>query len=217
MRATKIYHQEWDVDRELERFGRSKADWRKVVERIVAAKLDAVPNDPRAAAGLFAYIYGVRHTRSLLAWKTIRKDNIEGSQQPTTGLQVIYQSVDCAGLIAKSPKAIQGKGAGARRQIEAAHGGLFEDGELPEMTGPRYIGDPDEPPPSIWYFCVSINREGDELCVGAEVSLPAPFTGDNFGDFHERIIVLDYGPWKGGARELPPADTFEAEPKISRK
>lgn len=219
MRATKIHHYEWDVDRELEKFGRTRQQWLAVVARVVSAKLDAVPDDPRSAAGLFAYIYGVRHTRFLLSpggWQRLRDDNIEASRDPATGLQVIYQSVDCAGLIPQNPKAIQGKGAGARRQIDAAHGGLFPDDDIPPMVGAKFVGDPSEPPPSIWYFCVSITLE-PELCVGAELSLPAPFKGDNFGDFHERIMLQPYGPWRGETREAPPAEPFEAEPKISRK
>ncbi|MGE3866865.1 MAG: hypothetical protein AB7G04_08110, partial [Hyphomonadaceae bacterium] len=84
---------------------------------------------------------------------------------------------------------------------------------IPEVVGPKFVGDAGV----VWYFCVSAILEKGERLVGAELSLPLPFKGDNFSGFAERILIRSFGPWTGGIAETTPAEPFEALPAISRK
>lgn len=217
--ATKIYSEADEVAAALaELFGVSHPECLHVVSKVVAARAEAVSDDPLGTAGLFAYIYGTRNVRGLWkpkGWSTYRAENVEAVRHPETGRLIVYQNVDLAGDRTHSPQAPSGKGSGAARLIEAAHGLLFADDDLPEVV-PAYVGEAKE----NWYFCVSTDTdESGELVVGAELSQALPLQAGNFNGFSDRIIVLPFGPWRGsGARDdIPTDDAAEFEPKISRK
>lgn len=218
-RATKIFQDPADVATRLEElFGSTAPELLHVVGKVVAARHEAVLDDPLGTAGLFAYIHGTRNIRGLFkpkGWAAYRAENVEAVRHAETGRLIVYQNVDLAGDRTHSPQAPSGKGNGAARLIEAAHGLLFADDELPEVV-PAYVGEAKE----NWYFCVSCDQdEIGELVVGAELSLALPLQGGNFNGFSERIMILPHGPWHGGrAREnIPMDDAAEFEPQISRK
>lgn len=218
-RATKIYLEPAEVAMALaELFGATHPECLHIVGKVVAARAEAVFDDPLGTAGLFAYIYGTRNVRGLWkpkGWSTYRAENVEAVRHAETGRLIVYQNVDLAGDRTHSPQAPSGKGNGAARLIEAAHGLLFADEDLPEVV-PAYVGEAKE----NWYFCVSCNTdEAGEVVVGAELSLALPLQGGNFNGFSDRIMILPHGPWRGGgAREdIPTDDAAEFEPKISRK
>lgn len=218
-RATKIYVESDEVEERLrELFGVSLAEGVHLVGKVVAARHEAVLDDPLGTAGLFAYIHGTRNVRGLFkpkGWNVYRAENVEAVRQPESGRLVVYQNVDLAGERSHSPQAPSGKGNGAARLIEAAHGLLFADEDLPEVV-PAYVGEAKE----NWYFCVSSNLdEAGELMVGAELSLALPLQGGNFNGFSDRIVIVPHGPWSGGREreDIPMDDAAEFEPKISRK
>lgn len=104
MYATKLYHQELEVVAKLaaEFSGTTIADWTLILEKVVAATAEAVPDDPRSAAGILGYIHGVRNVRGMLkpkGYESYSEQNIESARDPATGKQVVYQNVDCAGLV----------------------------------------------------------------------------------------------------------------------
>lgn len=216
-RATRIYTEPNDVAEKLAEFDIGLDACLHVVAKVVAARAEAVADDPLGTAGLFAYIYGTRNVRGLFrskGWTTHRPENVEAVRDGA-GRLIVYQNVDLAGDRAHSPQAPSGKGNGAGRLIDAAYGLLFEEEELPEMA-PAYVGETKE----NWYFCVSCNLdENGELVVGAELSLALPLQGDNFNGFSDRIMIRPHGPWRsGGVRDdVPTDDAAEFEPKISRK
>jgi hypothetical protein len=215
--ACRIYTHEWEVEPKLAEFNVSLAEMLHVVEKVVGARDDAVDNDPLGTPGTFAYIFGTRNLRALWApkgWEKYREENVEAIREPATGRQIIYQNVDLAGT-ARSPLAIRGKGAGNRRLVDAGQGSLFPDDEIPEAL-PALPG----ALPLVWYFCVSDNQRGGERHIGAELSLPLPFKGDNFGGFIQRIIIRPSSPWVGARIQSDRPDDdgpVEFEPKISRK
>lgn len=62
MLACKIVHEEIEVDARLAQFGTTRTELRKIVHAVETAHNDAVPYDPKTAAGQFRYIYGTRAT-----------------------------------------------------------------------------------------------------------------------------------------------------------
>lgn len=215
--ATKIYADEAEVGARLVDFGVTRAELWHVVTKVIGARRDAVADDPLGTSGQFAYIFGNRHLRGLLrakGWERYRAENVEAVREPESGRIIVYQNVDLAGHKAHSPLAPRGKGNGARRLLDATM--LFSAEELPEIV-PSYVGENSE----NWYFCVSFETTAEGVDeVGAELSLPLPFTGDNFAGFLERIIILPHGPWSGGSsitRDVDTSDAAEFEPMISRK
>lgn len=218
LRRTRVYTEPHEVDAKLAEFETTLPECMHVVAKVVAARHEAIADDPLGTAGLLAYIYGTRNVRGLFkpkGWTIYRPENVEAVRQASSGRLIVYQNVDLAGDRAHSPQAPSGKGNGAGRLIDAAHGLLFEEDDLPEVT-PAYVGETKE----NWYFCVSCNLdEAGELVVGAELSLALPLLGDNFNGFSDRIMIHPHGRWGGGGvrEDIPTDDAAEFEPKISRK
>lgn len=216
-KATRILSTEWDIDRELRKFGATRDELLTIVDAVVGARGMAVLDDPSSASGLFAYIHGVRQLRRVFrqkGWEIERENNIEAVRDPATGMRIVYQNVDMAGVAATSPRALNGKRDGSRRQIDAAQGMLFTPSEIPEAYR--------LPPgafPLIYYFCVSVDTTADDRQVGAELSMPRPFRGDNFSGFFERVLIRRHGPWddQAGIVEPLPDDAVELAPTVSRK
>jgi hypothetical protein len=180
---------------------------------VVAARADSVENDPAAAEGQFAYIYGTRFLRSLFRTKgylSYRHDNIEGVEHPDRNLKIIYQNVDLAASWLHDPRPLSAKGSGSDRIIDLAQGSLFKPEDLASAEAVKF--DPIDT--GVWYFCVSV--DGDD--VRAEMSLPSAIDNGAFGKFIERIFIVGGGEW-GDLMAKPKLDAgpAEFEPVITRK
>jgi hypothetical protein len=213
MAQAKVYREEWEVDARLQDFGVSREELVEVVRTVVAARADAVEDDPLSAEGLFAYIYGTRRLRQVFrskGWMSFREDNVESVRHPDRNLLVVYQSVDQASNLFHTPQAVSGKGSGADRLISAGQGTLFPDTELVSLTQDALS----DLKFGTWFFCVSVDGED----VRAELSRPTGIAGRNFEAFAERIFIVREGEWTKlmgiGGEDTPPA---EFEPIISRK
>jgi hypothetical protein len=213
MLATRFYIEPWDVDARLSPFGVTRAELGRVVAGVVAARADAVENDPATAEGQFAYIYGTRFSRALFRTKgylLYRQDNIEGVEHPERNLKIIYQSVDLAASWLHDPRPLSAKGSGSDRIIDSAQGSLFTPDQLAYAEAIKF-----EPiNTGVWYFCVSV--DGDD--VRAELSLPSAIENGAFGRFIERIFIVGGGEWGDLMMKLQPdATPAEFQPVITRK
>jgi len=213
MLATRTFTEVWEVDQRLVSFGVTRQELIKVVAGVVAARADAVDNDPVTAEGLFAYIFGTRFLRSLFRSKgylTYRKDNIEGVEHAERDLKIIYQNVDVAASIQQTPRALSAKGSASDRVIESGQGDLFTEEELASAHVVKF----GKIETGVWYFCVSVS--GDD--VRAELSLPMRIEGGNFADFIERIFIVRGGEWAGLiVQSEPDQGPAEFEPVVTRK
>lgn len=209
----RTYTADVDVDTRLLPFLVTRADLLPIVKAVVAARADAVENDPITAEGQFAYIYGTRHVRGVFRAKKYlldRVNNIEAVKHPESALKVVYQSVDLAASGMHEPQAISGKGAGTHDLVNLAQGSLFNPAELARLK-PINVAPVNR---GIWFFCVSVI--GDD--VRAELSLPAGIKNGNFDGFIERIFILRDGEWP--KIKAPPKladDAAEFEPKVTRR
>jgi hypothetical protein len=213
MLATRFYLEPWDVDRRLSPFVVTRAELWRVVAGVVAARADAVENDPATAEGQFAYIYGTRLVRALFRTKgylLYRQDNIEGVEHRERNLKVIYQNVDLAASWLHDPRPASAKGSGSDRMIDSAQGSLFTPEQLASAEPIKF-----EPiNTGVWYFCVSI--DGDD--VRAELSLPSAIENGAFGKFIERIFIVGAGEWGDLVTKLrPDSEPAEFQPVITRK
>ncbi|OJY38677.1 MAG: hypothetical protein BGP06_09420 [Rhizobiales bacterium 65-9] len=210
MIPVRVYAEDWEIDSRLVPFGVTRAELLEITRAVVAARSDAVADDPASAEGLFAYIYGTRGVRRVFrakGWIRHRHENIESVRHPDRPLQIVYQSVDLASSNIHTPLAVSGKGSGADRIIDEGQGCLFVDEK--SATSPF-----DPINSGVWFFCVSVN--GDD--VRAELSLPAGVSGGNFNGFIERIFIIRDGEWAGiHVTESGGLDPTEFEPVVSRK
>ena len=213
MVATRIVTVPWEVDERLTSFGVSRHELFEIVRAVVAARANAVDDDPASAEGLLAYIYGTRALRQVFrqrGWLKHREDNVESVKHADRDLKIVYQSVDLAADASYRPQAVSGKGSGADRLIAAGQKGLFSEAEL-ETLRRRGLS---ELKVGAWFFCVSV--DGDD--VRAELSLPSGIVGGNFDAFIERIFIVNSGEWAGSViREVAVPDAIEFEPTVSRK
>ena len=213
MLATRFYIEPWDIDARLAPFVVTRAELWRVVAGVVAARADAVENDPASAEGQFAYIYGTRFSRALFRTKgylLYRQDNIEGVEHRERNLKIIYQSVDLAASWLHDPRPVSAKGSGSDRIVDSAQGSLFTPEQLASAEAIKF-----EPiNTGVWYLCVSV--DGDD--VRAELSLPSAIENGSFGRFIERIFIVGGGEWSELVKKLQP-DTSPAEfqPSITRK
>lgn len=214
MRPARIFEAEWEVEPKLKaEFDCTRDELIHIVRQVVMARADSVDDDPLSTSGQFAYIFGTRNLRGLFkrkGWVTHREENVEAVRNPKTGKRIVYQSVDIAASKQRSPRSISAKGAGSRRIIDSAQGGLFPDDAVREAI-PDFLS---RFRPEIWYLCVSVN--GDDVC--AEMSLPISLEDGNFSGFFERILIVSGGQWAGlRVTDDPAAELIEFQPQISRK
>jgi len=213
MLAVRIYQQDEEIDARLVGFGVDRSELIQIARAVVAARADAVDDDPASAEGQFAYIYGTRLTRQTFrkhGWLRHRQDNVESVKHPKRDLKVIYQSVELAADAIHEPRAISGKGSGADRLIFAGQGCLFSADELNRAAAATLtnlkVG--------AWFFCVSVNGED----VRAELSLSSGVTNGNFGPFIERTFILREGEWESMQIDsTAPTSAVEFEPIVTRK
>jgi len=216
VRVLSIVKEPLDVATILMEFGVERDQLLDVVAAVVAERANAVPNDPVTAEGQFAYIYGTRHTRFVFqkaGYVNGRENGVEFVEHPDTGVKVLYQSVDGACDVTRSPKAISGKGDGSAAIVNRAQSlPLFPEGELAEVLPPSV----EEKNSSVWYFCVSVVQGK----VAAELSRPARIDGPNFVHFIERIFILkpeEWGDFEVQRNDTDDFDTVDVEPVVSRK
>lgn len=208
----KLYIEEGSVDAKLaSTFGISRAQLVSVVREVVAARADAVEDDPLSAAGQFAYIYGTRNLRAVLrraGWLRYRRDNMELAKHPERELMVAYQSVDLACSEHHTPMAVSGKGAGAARVIEES-ALLFNEEEMGVQRATAEVAT------GMWFFCVSVSEDD----VRAELSLSDGIENGNFRPFVERIFVMKKGDWEKLRSQGITAEDgpVELKPQIARK
>jgi hypothetical protein len=213
MTAVRVLVDPPEVDARLAGFGVTRQALLEVVRGVVAARADAIADDPASAEGLLAYIYGTRYVRQLfraIGWVNHRENNVESVKHPDSPLKVVYQNVDLAGDMLHKPQAVSGKGSGADRIIAVGQAGLFPE---EEMSAARDLVLA-ELRTGVWFFCVSV--QGDD--VRAELSLPSGVSGGNFEGFIERIFILGGGEWSADA--IPGSDRpdgVEFEPAVSRR
>ena len=193
MLRTKIYAAEYEVDQRLLAFDTTRAELIEVVRTVLGERDNAIDVDPLGTPGQFSYIFGNRHLRFLYlpkGWGIDRTENIESVLHPETGIKIIFQNVDQACNPFEGPKKISPVGPGNSRLIDRGQGSLFTEKEAPEAIPPERIKSLNQ---SAWYFCVSFSESG----VSAELSLPGPVAGKNFGAFIERIFIVHGGDWGG--------------------
>jgi hypothetical protein len=217
MLPCRIVRDEIEVDVRLAQFGTTRAECRRIIHAVVTAHNDAVPYDPKTAAGLFRYIYGTRAVRDTLCPKGYQADSdhgVESAYDHTGNRKIIYQSVDCAADEGHDPMAISGKGPAAERTVERStmrylFPEMEEEARRAEESLQRRAN------AEAWFFCVSIN--GDD--VRAELSLPRSVQNENFKQFIERIFIVEFGDWDdGGIIDLDNApDGDEIEPIVTKK
>jgi hypothetical protein len=205
-----------DIDARLqELFGVTRAELFGVVREVVGARADSVEDDPNFAEGMFGHIHGVRNTTGLFrskGWSRDYKDNLALVKHPELPLKVGFQAVDCAARADHTPKAVSGKGSGARRAINDAQLSFLS------MLTPGPGAVPAHVAGGLWHLCVSVNGED----VRAELSLSSGVEGGNFKGFIERIFVLRSGEWADMSspikvRPESREDSVEFEPTVRRK
>jgi hypothetical protein len=185
MYQTKVIDDSSEVDNRLKKFNVTKAELSDVVHQVVTARNQAVSNDPLAAAGLFAYIFGTRAIRELFLkkeWKLDRSENIESTSNKELGIRIVYQSAESASELNVDPRAVSNKGAGSKRMVASGQVDLLDlinDFKKIEISSSQ----------EVWFFYVSVN--GSEVC--AELSRPGSIENGQFTNFVERIFIIKPG------------------------
>ena len=212
----KLFKDAEEVKSRLQDFGVSTEDLIKIVHAAAGGRNSSVANDPKTAGGQFAYIYGTRALRDVflpLDWKRDRHDNIESVINPTKGIKIIFQNVDNAADPLRTPKALSSKGTASARVVDFAQPNLTNFSEI----FPKDSGGKKKSNTSVWFFCVSV--DGDN--VRAELSRPYSLEGGQFGEFMERIFIVqgeDGDSWNNLNISLEDDnDLDEFEVNISRK
>lgn len=205
---TQVFREDWEVDSRLVDFGVTKAELMTVVHAAAGGRADTVLHDPITAGGLFAYIYGTRALRDVLApkgWKIDRTDNIESIYNRDTGVRIIFQNTDSAADMLRDPKALSGKGAASERVVDLAQKNIFPEFDEEDMQRVNK---------TVWFFCVAVNGER----VQAELSCPLAVEGGQFSGFAERIFILSDDEWLGPrANDDSDLQGEEFEVNITRK
>lgn len=209
MQATEIFESSWDVNRRLASLGLEMSDIVEIVQAAISARNEAVDLHPNNAPGTLAYIFGIGAIRRLLlprGWVIDRTDNIEATLNPRNGIKIIYQNVDSACNLGKTPKSVSAKGIASQRMVNQT-GYLWD-----------YMAEEDavKTESAAWYICVAVTAEG--IC--AELSCPSLIEGSQFIDFAERIFIVKPGEFDDFWRHEDDADNHDADDidiQITRK
>lgn len=218
MTLARILEKNFDIDTRLDHiFSVTRQELIAIVREVVGARADAVDDDPAFTEGMFGHIHGVRNTSALFrskGWERERKNNIDLVKHPDLPIKIAFQAVDVAAAVDREPKAVSGKGSGARRAID--------DAQFSFMTllvsAPEADLAMDRVPGGLWHFCVSVNGED----IRAELSLTSGVEDGNFKGFIERIFILREGEWDEMSNAVKnnaggPIEEIDFEPKIRRK
>lgn len=170
-----------EVAQKLSVFGTTVDELRSVALQAVAARNSATPAHPINAPGTFSYHDGTAALRMLFisknsGWKIDRPNGIEAITNKELNLTIVFQNVDRA-CDDEAPKAISGKGEGARRLVENPTKYLWEYMEEETLQGNNE---------NLWFLCVSCS--GDEIRV--ELSKPRSIHKNQFDSFKERIFII---------------------------
>ena len=212
-----MYTEEPEVRMRLHHlFGTTPEELIRVLKLVAAARADHTDDDPVGTQGLLSYIHGTRNVRGLFrpkGWLQYHRKNVQGVIHPSGDFVIVYQNVDLAASKIHVPRAISGKGPGTDRAIDAAQGRLFPD-EMEEELKRRNGVHPLSNGNGVWFLCTSFREES----VAAELSLPAPLAGDNFGYFIERIFIMRDADWPVvSLRSDIDFDAVELRPTVTRK
>jgi hypothetical protein len=203
----KVLAEDLEVVPRLEQLGTTKAELLQVVRAAVGARRNATPFHPLSAGGLFAYLAGTEHLRSVFVprgWEICRRDNIESIYHKAIGLKIVYQNAERAGDPISDPIAVSKKGAGAARAVELGQYDLFPEVrelEVAEITA------------ATWYLFVY----ADGPDVRAELSCPMAINDEQFDQFHERILLVQKGDWDSVDPLADDAPLTDFEVNVSRK
>lgn len=179
--GTKVVATTWEATSRLQELvGRTIEEMAGVARAAVAARRDAVEEDPAMAGGMLSYIYGTRALRQLLrphGWVLERRDGIESVYCPKRGIRIAFQNADRATAEA-DPRAVADKGASTARAVHNGNPYLFPEMESEARalaTAP------------LWYlFCAVEDGE-----ARAELSHPIGVENGQFVGFSERIFIID--------------------------
>lgn len=183
----------------------------------LGARNDSLPyDDPKTAKGQFAYIYGVRTLRQVFrpaGYEAISSQNIESVYDSKNQRKIMFQSVDCACIESRAPKAISEIGSGKELVIENAQTFLFKDMEDAERERQARLTAFQRA--EAWYLCVAFVNN----TVSIELSRPRGVENKQFADdFVERIFILRDGDGPSGlinlVDDLPP---IEIKPIIIKR
>ena len=182
-----VLAEENEIVPRLEQLGLNKALLLEVIRASVGARRNATPFHPVTTAGYNAWSEGTDHLRRILVsvgWHMSDKDNIPSIYNPATETKIIFQNADRAGDPLFDPIAASRKGAGAARAVEQAQYDLFPETQKKQIEESRT---------QLW--CLFVMADGDD--VRAEISRPVAINDEQYDEFHERILLVQYGEWQG--------------------
>lgn len=182
-----VLKEAYEVESRLSELGVTKDELFEVVREAVGSRRAATPLHPLSAAGQFAYLNGTERLRQICipkGWKVSRTEGVEAAYNPEAGVKLIYQNAERAGDPLLAPQAKTAKGPAAARAIEMGQGEFWPEMHEQEVRESTAVN---------WYLFVY--ADGDDVRV--ELSCPKPFGGNQFGDFHERILLVQKGEWPG--------------------
>jgi hypothetical protein len=213
-----------DAQNELAQFDIALAVAHKIARAASAGRASALDIDVAFAPGMLSHIQGNRQIRRELlprGWRIGRLNNVESVVNDELGIQIVFQNVDRACDDSHSPQAISGKGAGARRLVQAGlQAELFEQPALALTTSvpsTRHMSKLGVTP-TVWLFCVS----DDGTRLRAELSKPDNFEGNQLGKFSKRIFILDEESGDRKEAKIGPSDNddgsvLDVDVKVVRK
>jgi hypothetical protein len=208
----KVYREDWEVEPRLQALGTTKAELIEIVRKAVTARSDATDDDAITAAGTFSYHFGLRALRQTFRAKGCeidRTDNIEATYDPVRGIKFIFQNAESACDPFRGPKAVREKGPAAIRAIELGQPSFFswinEEAEKRAKASRA----------TIW--CLFVYACGDD--VRAELSCPHLIEDGQYGEFHERIFIVQAGEWSDLVfkDDDEPGPTQDYEISVTRK
>ncbi len=200
-----IINSEHDVPHALAGIGLSREAVLGIARAAVAGRNEALSVDAASAPGWLSYHFGLREMRMRLlpeGWRLSRAENLESTVHDGLGVQLLFQNVDAACDVTRSPRAISGKGSACRQLVAAAQGELF--GSAVSAHGRT---------PTVWVVCVA----ADESAVRVEVSRPTEFEGDQFEEFSQRIFVANENFEAVPSPRTPYEDIDDADVPVSKK
>lgn len=206
-----VLAKETDVVSRLEQLGLTRVILLEVIRASVGARRNATPFHPITTAGFNAWSEGTAHLRRILVsqgWRMGDKDNIASVYNAETETKIIFQNAERAGDVLNDPIANSKKGAGAARAVERAQYDLFPETKTKEIKHAM-----EEARTQLW--CLFVMAEGDD--VRAELSRPVAINEEEYDEFHERIVLVQYGKWQGLDLSDDGEPPLEFDIPISRK
>lgn len=173
-----------DVEQRLKEFDVNKEELQQIALQAANAKLNAVPNDAKIAAGSRMYLDGTRALRDVFlkkkGWIKTDNYNIALVEHLDKRLKVMFQTVDHACDLIRPPHLLHSKNSEAEKLVFDGQFDLFDSRKK------EYIPKNHE----MWYLCVSVEDHLEFVDVRAELSRPKPLIKGHFSGFYERIFIV---------------------------